>query len=119
MKGSGKMPLTTDRVLLSHERTMLASVRAATTLMTFGFALFKFLEAQAELRGHSHLPDVVPPRAIGLIMLLTGLIGLVLAIIRHYKTIDLLKQYFASGLCNPGVDLYFDLRHTDPIITLR
>lgn len=42
--GPGKKELTLERARLAQERTLLAWVRTATTFMTFGFALYKFLE---------------------------------------------------------------------------
>ncbi|MBX2964404.1 MAG: DUF202 domain-containing protein [Cyclobacteriaceae bacterium] len=92
-KGPGRKQLTIDRTILSQERTLLAATRTATTLMTFGFALFKFLEVQALQQDHSPMLDFISPRSIGMVMLLTGLVGLLLAIIRHYRTITLLKHY--------------------------
>ncbi|MDL5048701.1 DUF202 domain-containing protein [Oscillatoria amoena NRMC-F 0135] len=102
-KGPGRKQLTIDRTFLSQERTLLAATRTATTLMTFGFALFKFLENQALQQVHSPMLDVISPRVIGLIMLLTGMVGLVLAIFRHYQAIVLLKQYVERKYFSPAL----------------
>ena len=109
-KGPGKKELSLERARLAQERTLLAWVRTATTLMTFGFALFKFLEAQVEQTHRSALLGFITPRIICIIMLLTGLIGLVLAIIRNFKIMSRLeefsnKKFFSAALIQAYVVL--------------
>jgi putative membrane protein len=36
--------LAFDRTRLAHDRTMMAWVRTATSLITFGFAIYKFFQ---------------------------------------------------------------------------
>jgi putative membrane protein len=46
--------LAFDRTYLAEERTILAWIRTATSLITFGFAIFSFLEFPTE-------PDTLTP----------------------------------------------------------
>jgi putative membrane protein len=100
-KGPGKKQLAIDRARLAQERTLLAWVRTATTFMTFGFALFKFLEAQLESTGNKPLRGLITPRDIGGLMLLTGLVGLVIAVYRHYHVMRLLDSYARTRFFTP------------------
>ena len=38
--------LAVDRTRLAYERTLMAWIRTATSMISFGFTIFKFLEAQ-------------------------------------------------------------------------
>ena len=40
--GPDQVKLALERTFLAHERTLMAWVRTATSLITYGFALYKF-----------------------------------------------------------------------------
>lgn len=101
--GPGKKELTLERARLAQERTLLAWVRTATTFMTFGFALYKFLEVQMMQLEHTPLLDVISPRMIGVSMLLTGLLGLVLAVIRYFGAIKALNKFGRLNYFSPAL----------------
>jgi putative membrane protein len=71
--------LALDRTRLAHERTLMAWVRTATSLISFGFTMYKFFAFQAETETHRPLADLVSPRAFGSIMICTGIVSLVFA----------------------------------------
>ena len=78
--------LAVERTWLAYERTMMAWVRTATSLISFGFTIYKFF--QFELG--SHPPAVEPligPREFALLMIGTGLIALALAFIGHQRSL--------------------------------
>ena len=74
-----------ERTLLSHERTLMAWVRTATSLITFGFSIYKFfqLEIGASVRPRS--PQVISAREFAMIMIATGLVALLLAAIQNWQ----------------------------------
>jgi putative membrane protein len=75
--------LALDRTLLAHERTLLAWIRTATSLITFGFTLYKFFQY---LREQGHLRAAEHPlgaRTVGLIMIGIGVFVLVAAAWQH------------------------------------
>ena len=48
-QATGETSLSAERTRLLYERTMMSWIRTATTLITFGFTLYKFF--QIELAG--------------------------------------------------------------------
>jgi len=71
--------LAFDRTRLAYDRTMLAWVRTATSLITFGFSIYKFFDI--ETRGHHS--GLIGPREFAIIMITIGLVSLLLATIQH------------------------------------
>ena len=77
------------RTWLAHERTLMAWVRTATSMITFGFTIYKFF--QFEL-AHRARDGVLTPRDFGLIMISIGLVTLLLAIISRRKQSEALSK---------------------------
>lgn len=102
-----KKELSVDRARLAQERALLAWVRTATTLMTFGFALFKFLEAQLAENHRPPLLGFITPRVIGLTLLLSGFVGLALSVYRHIRVMKLLDQYSKTKFFTPALLLAY------------
>jgi len=102
-----KEELSFDRARLAQERALLAWVRTATTLMTFGFALFKFLEAQLTQNHRQPLLGFITPRVIGLTLLLSGFFGLALSVYRHIQVMKLLDQYSSTRFFTPALLLAY------------
>src|SRR5215471_4437599 len=85
-----RVPLAYERTFLAYERTRIAWVRTALALITFGFAIAKFFAYMREQ--HGERATLLPPRAVGLIMILIGLIGLVLANFHQRRAIKSLRE---------------------------
>jgi uncharacterized membrane protein YidH (DUF202 family) len=103
-----KEEMSSERTLLAFERTLLAWVRTSTHLMTFGFAIYKLLEEKQHTVGEHPILKYVTPKAVGLVMITSGLIGLALAFEKKYSDPPeiwqagkekLLGTGYASGLC--------------------
>ncbi len=85
--------LAIDRTRLAYERTMMAWVRTATSLISFGFTIYKFF--QLELKGP--LPDhLIGPRGFALIMISTGLVALAMAGIQHHESLRLMRATYGT-----------------------
>jgi putative membrane protein len=84
-KKEEKEELSLDRSILAFERTFLAWIRTAASLMTFGFAIYKLLEAKVHEQGSHPILEVLTPRMIALILFTSALAGLVLAGIRFIQ----------------------------------
>jgi putative membrane protein len=69
--------LAIERTRVAYERTMMAWVRTATSLITFGFTIYKFF--QLELHGSLVSTYRIGPREFGLTLVSLGLISLILA----------------------------------------
>jgi len=83
--------LAVERTRLAHERTLMAWVRTATSLITFGFTLYKFAQYLLEKREEprQHLFDT---RHFAGLMIVIGLVALVLATIKHIRDIEDLRR---------------------------
>lgn len=73
--------LAIERTNLAQERTIMAWVRTATSLISFGFTIYKFF--QLEVKGPVLTSQVIGPRTFALLMILMGLFGLVVATLQH------------------------------------
>lgn len=85
--GAGQAPLDTATRLalqqtnLALERTTMAWIRTSTSLIAFGFTIFKFFEYRAaELKR-----TVVSPWIVGMIMISVGMTALILAWVQHRR----------------------------------
>ena len=77
--------LAFDRTWVAYERTMLAWVRTATSLITFGFSVYKFFQiVRAEGGPTNHL---IGARQFGLLLVSIGLASLALATVEYRQNI--------------------------------
>jgi putative membrane protein len=80
--------LAVERTRLANERTLMAWIRTSTSLIAFGFTIFKFFQYLATTE-HRH--PIVTPWAIGMIMIVLGLTALALAWIQHRQQMKALE----------------------------
>jgi len=73
--------LSVERTMLAHERTLMAWVRTATSLISFGFTIYKFF--QLEAKDHVAVSQVIGPRTFALLMIAMGLFALAVATLQH------------------------------------
>jgi putative membrane protein len=85
--------LAVDRTRLAHERTLMAWVRTATSLISFGFTIYKFF--QFELKGQPPGPErLIGPREFALFMIAIGLVALLLSTIEHRRSMQAMRAEF-------------------------
>ena len=72
-----RVQLAFERTFLAYERTRIAWVRTALSLISFGFVIAKFFQYLRENQGET--ATLMSPRAVGLVMITIGLVGLILA----------------------------------------
>ena len=84
--------LAVERTRLAHDRTLMAWVRTATSLISFGFTVYKFFEYLRENR--PPVERLIGPRDFALIMIGTGLVALILATHGHYRSIRALRAEY-------------------------
>jgi putative membrane protein len=89
--GSSRNKATTP-----YERTLMAWVRTATSLITFGFTIYKFfqIELASDASKSVHL---IGPREFALAMIVIGLVSLVMATLEHRRELQALSAQY------PGV----------------
>lgn len=74
--------LAADRTRLAYDRTLLAWIRTATSLITFGFSIYKFFQIEMG-RAASGPERLIGPRQFAFLMIVTGLASLLLATLEH------------------------------------
>ena len=90
MSANVSTELATDRTRLAHDRTLMAWVRTSTSLISFGFTIYKFfqyLREQNAVRGD----HIFGPREYGLLMISVGVVALVFATIQHRRDMKALR----------------------------
>jgi putative membrane protein len=88
--------LAFDRTRVAYERTMMAWIRTATSLITFGFSVYKFFQIEA-LTGRQQ-NRLIGPRGFAFILVSIGLFSLILATLEHRQNIRTLGAQYAGKL---------------------
>jgi putative membrane protein len=91
--------LAVERTRLAHERTLMAWVRTSTSLISFGFSIYKFFQYLRESGQVAAYSSLIGPRGFGLIMITIGVVTLVLATIEHRREVHALRDQY--GLLVP------------------
>jgi putative membrane protein len=86
--------LAFDRTRVAYERTMMAWIRTATSLITFGFSIYKFFQVEVPAREQGH--RLVGPRGFAFILVSIGLFSLILATLEHRQNIRTLGARYAG-----------------------
>ena len=87
--------LAFERTRVAYERTMMAWIKTATSLITFGFAVYKFF--QLEVPSGRAENRLIGPREFALVLVSIGLLSLLLATIEHRQNIRELGAQYASN----------------------
>ena len=86
--------LAFERTALAYERTLMAWVRTATSMISFGFTIYKFFN---ELnKGDEANQRIFTPRIVGMVMILFGLLSLLLAQVQHTTAIRRLRRDYPA-----------------------
>ena len=87
--------LAVDRTRLAHDRTLMAWVRTATSLISFGFTIYKFFQYLREKTPGPSEP-LFGPREFALVMIGIGLMALVLATVQHRRDVVQLRHWYPN-----------------------
>lgn len=88
--------LSYERTFLSHERTLMAWVRTSSSLITFGFSIYKFFEMERGLGKEFAAAQVVGPRDFSMILIIIGVVALLLATVQHRRHLQMLKREYEN-----------------------
>ena len=86
--------LAFDRTRAAYERTMMAWIRTSTSLITFGFSIYKFFQIEVPPPGRQN--RVIGPHGFALILVSIGLFSLILATLEYRQNIQMLGAEFAG-----------------------
>lgn len=78
--------LAMDRTWLAHERTLMAWVRTATSMISFGFTIYKFFQFEAS-KAQPGRQGLLTPRDFALMMVSIGLVSLLAATVSHRRQV--------------------------------
>ena len=81
--------LAIARTRAAYERTMMAWIRTATSLITFGFTIYKFF--QLEIPHQEERKYLVGSRQFALMLVCIGLVSLLLATLEYRTNIRALR----------------------------
>jgi putative membrane protein len=95
--------LAFDRTRLAHERTLMAWVRTATSLISFGFTIYKFFQYLREdpqfVATHHR---VLSPQHFAVAMISLGIGALLLATVEHRRQMRALQARYNKYGTMPG-----------------
>jgi putative membrane protein len=86
--------LAYDRTRLAYERTMMAWVRTATSLITFGFTIYKFFQIESEKIAQDN--QIIGTRGFSLLLVCIGLASLLLATLEYLWNIRLMRMQYPA-----------------------
>src|SRR5262245_2599040 len=99
--GASALPSSTelamDRTLLAHDRTLMAWVRTATSLISFGFTIYKFFQYLREQQGLEPDGHALGPHRFGMLMISFGLVTLLLATLQQWQLRKKLKRIYPEA----------------------
>jgi len=87
--------LAVDRTRLAYERTLMAWVRTATSLISFGFTVYKFFQFDVS-KQPVRAGVLIGPREFALMMISIGLVALVLSVIEHRRSMQAMRAEFGA-----------------------
>jgi len=82
--------LALDRTRMAAERTLMAWVRTALSMIGFGFTIYKFLQVIQE-QDKLHLLRPQAPRDVGLTLTGIGTFAVIIACVQHWKYVKKLR----------------------------
>ena len=100
--GDTNLLLSVDRTRLSYERTLMSWIRTATSLITFGFTIYKFFQFEAE-RVAITSTRLLGPREFAIMMIAIGLTSLLLATNQHRRELQALKADYPHARVRPSI----------------
>ncbi len=80
------------RTFLAYDRTLMAWIRTAVSLITFGFTIHKFFDYLIKADEFRATESLIGPRQFAIGMIGIGVLTLAAATIQYRHTVNLLKE---------------------------
>jgi putative membrane protein len=112
--------LAFERTRIAYERTMMAWVRTGTSLITFGFAVYKFFQLEVtgtDLKEPLIETSLIGPREFGLVLIGIGLLSLLLGTFEHRRDLNAMRKEY-PGMPRSGTQLIAVLIATLGVLAL-
>jgi putative membrane protein len=89
--------LSIERTRLAGERTTMAWIRTATSLITFGFSVYKFFDIQREATATTATHHLIGHREFAILLILAGLISLIIATVQQRQHLQVLRRHYETA----------------------
>jgi putative membrane protein len=89
--------LSFDRTFLAYERTLMAWVRTSSSLITFGFSIYKFFELERSGGKGFMSVQVIGPRDFSMMLIIVGVVALAMATFQHRRRLRVLKMEYENA----------------------
>jgi len=83
--------LSVERTFMAAGRTLMAWIRTALSMISFGFTIYKFLQAAAQTSG-GPIIKTMGPRRLGLFLIAMGVISVVLGSVEYFQSVSRLDR---------------------------
>jgi putative membrane protein len=85
--------LAIERTRAACDRTMMAWIRTGTSLISFGFAIFKFFQLELPHGAQGNYPHYrIGTREFALIMVVVGMLSLLMGTVEYRRNIQALRK---------------------------
>lgn len=84
--------LALERTRIAYERTLMAWIRTATSLISFGFAIYKFFQLDLSARSINYV--LIGPREFAIGMIAIGLMGLIFGTAQYRRDMRFLRKHY-------------------------
>ena len=82
--------LALQRTRVAYDRTMMAWIRTATSLITFGFGVYKFFQLELKVAGREN--QRIGVREFALLMVSAGVLAMILGSLEHWRNMQDLRK---------------------------
>jgi putative membrane protein len=93
--------LAAIRTMMAADRTLMAWIRTAFSLISFGFTIYKILQAFQQTG--AELPREHTPRNIGMFLTAMGTVAMVMGTIEYWHTLKEMRLLSHFSLARPAL----------------
>jgi putative membrane protein len=84
-----------ERTRIAYENLMMSWIRTATSLITFGFSIYKFFQMDGQASSHTN--RLIGAREFALALVVIGLAALALATVEYRQNIRIVKAQYPKS----------------------
>ena len=85
-----QVKLALERTRAAYDRTMMAWIRTATSLITFGFGVYKFFQLELKIAGRDN--QRIGVREFALLMVGAGVLSMILGSLDHWRNMQRIRR---------------------------
>jgi len=100
--------LAVERTVMAANRSLMAWIRTSLSLISFGFTIYKFLQAEIKISGTA-LMTSHGPRRFGLMLIALGTASAIAGAIEYFGTVKRLNKMFNMNFSTVNVSFIVGL----------